>query len=116
MASRKIIETSGPVSFRVLLEDGRYKHCHQDHLRSRVVDDGPPEMSQISVDDSIPFSLPSSDRTSNEIIPEVTEEEQRSVPPEPPDRLQSTERTNSDSSRYPRRQRKPREWFEPGRN
>ena len=28
----KIVESTGPVSFRVLLEDGREWRCHQDHL------------------------------------------------------------------------------------
>ena len=42
----QIVEKTGPVSFRVLLEDGRGKRCHQDQLRARVVDergtDSPP--------------------------------------------------------------------------
>ena len=31
----KIVESTGPVSFRVVLEDGRNRCCHQDQLRSR---------------------------------------------------------------------------------
>ena len=46
----KIVEKSGPVSYHVVLEDGRRKRCHQDQLRSRIVSDGPPEMSEIAVD------------------------------------------------------------------
>ena len=45
----KIVESTGPVSFHVL-EDGRDRRCHQDQLRPRVVEDGPPEMSEMSVD------------------------------------------------------------------
>lgn len=47
---------TGPVSFHVQLEDGRQRRCHQDHLRSRVVDDGTSEMSEVTVDDSFPVS------------------------------------------------------------
>ena len=36
--SGKIIQVTGPVSFRVRLEDGREKRCHQDQLRPRVKD------------------------------------------------------------------------------
>ena len=46
----KIVESTGPVSFHVVLEDGRNRRCHQDQLRPWVVDDGPPEMSEVSVD------------------------------------------------------------------
>ena len=45
----KIVESTGPVSFHVL-EDGHDRRCHQDQLRPRVVEDGPPEMSEMSVD------------------------------------------------------------------
>ena len=54
-----IVETSGPVSFRVLLEDGRCKRCHQDQLRHRFVDDDPPDMTHVPVDESVPIPLPS---------------------------------------------------------
>jgi len=33
----KVVETFDPVSFHVLLEDGRHKRCHQDQLRPIVV-------------------------------------------------------------------------------
>ena len=48
----QVVEMSGPVSFHVLLEDGRRKRCHQDQLRSRVVDDGEPDTSQGKLDQS----------------------------------------------------------------
>ena len=45
----KIVESTGPVSFHVL-EDGHDRRCHQDQLRPRVVEDGPPDVSEMSVD------------------------------------------------------------------
>ena len=60
----RIVEMSGPVSFHVLLEDGRRKRCHQDHLWSKVVDDGDPGTSQGDPDSSFPItSSPSSEET-----------------------------------------------------
>ena len=35
----EIVEVIGPVSFQVLLEDGRRRRCHQDHFRPRIVFD-----------------------------------------------------------------------------
>ena len=43
----KIIEFSGSGSFRVRLEDGGLKRCHQDHIRKRLVEEEP-EMSQLN--------------------------------------------------------------------
>ena len=40
-----IIESSGPVSFKVQLQDGRTISRHQDHLRKRFTED--PEQSDI---------------------------------------------------------------------
>ena len=54
----KIVETSGLVSFHVLLEDGRHKRCHQDQLRPRVVGNRPPHMSLIPLDEDVPISVP----------------------------------------------------------
>ena len=55
----EIVEMSGPVSFHIELEDGRRRRCHQDHLRPRVVEDGGPEMSQLSSEDIFPMPSPS---------------------------------------------------------
>ena len=41
----RIIESSGPVSFKVQLQDGRTISRHQDHLRKRFTED--PEQSDI---------------------------------------------------------------------
>ena len=114
----KIIQRSGPVSFQVLLEDGRRKRCHQDQLRPRVVEDGPPEMSEVPVDadtsdstsTSVPSAADSTVETSSPVLgPDL---------PEPPVPAQSNRTPSSESSvrRYPSRQRKPRVWFEPGKD
>ena len=113
----QVVEMSGPVSFHVLLEDGRRKRCHQDQQRSRVVDDGEPDASQGELDSSFPITSPSS---SVEVppIPRSTEpcqptrsssstESNLSVQPESHATVQPTETTAQ-------RHRKPREWFEPG--
>lgn len=122
----QIVEVSGPVSFHVLLEDGRRKRCHQDHLRFREVDHGLAE-SQTEV--SFPVSSPSS---SEDTVPPRTPEPR---PPESdspgnsgspsPARVHSPaisdwnaqdrpSTSDSISRRYPRRSRRQREWFEPG--
>ncbi len=125
----EIVETSGPVSFHVLLEDGRLKRCHQDQLRPRVVGDGSPEMSQISVDESIPICLPNpadspvsvSHETSRAYqglsLSESPVSAQSAESGQMPDPASSATRTSSSDSvshRYPCRQRKATEWFEPG--
>ena len=119
----QIVDVSGPVSFHVLLEDGRRKRCHQDQLRSRVVDDGDPDTTQGGPDSSFPIASPSSS--------EEAPTPQGAGPPEsrqPTDSSTSTESNTSSptesstpvqptetaAKRYPRRQRRPREWFEPG--
>ena len=109
----KVLETSGPVSFHVLLEDGRCKRCHQDQLRPRVTDDGPPDMSEIPVTLTMP-STPELGTTNTE-----HSNTQMSDTTDSSDTTESTDTTNSSESnvhRYPRRQRKPRERFEPGKN
>ena len=118
----QIVEMTGPVSFQVLLEDGRRKRCHQDQLQSGVVEDGHPDMSQGSSEVDFPFTNPS---FGEENLP-------LSVSTEPPASRQPDDSFASMSSptksnahahpseantqRCPRRQRKQREWFEPGTN
>ena len=46
------MEASGPVSFRVRLEDGRLRRCNQDQIRPRLVENETSEMSQTAVDDT----------------------------------------------------------------
>ena len=112
----QVVEMSGPVSFHVLLEDGRCKRCHQDQLRSRVVDDGEPDASQGELDSSFPITSPSS---SAEVppIPRSTEPCQptrSSLSTDQPESHATVQPTKTTAQRYPQRHRKPREWFEPG--
>ena len=37
----KITKITGPVSYHVLLDDGRKRCCHQDHLHLRVIESNP---------------------------------------------------------------------------
>ena len=55
----RIVEMSGSVLFHMHLEDRRCKRCHQDHLRPRVVEDVGLKMSQVTSDNNIPISSPS---------------------------------------------------------
>ena len=51
----KVVEMTGPVSYRVEMEDGRERRCHQDQVRIRVTAQGIPTNSEekepVSVDD-----------------------------------------------------------------
>ena len=88
----QIIEITGPVSFHVLLEDGRPKRCHQDQLRSRVVDErDPPDTSQGDPDPSFPISAP----TSSKETPPATQD---AGPPEPPQQTDLSTSPSSDSN------------------
>ena len=115
----KIVSRSGPVSFHVLLEDGRQKRCHQDQLRPRLVDDGPPELSEtdvgtLSSEEDSPVSVDTPSEPTTDSHP--TGQDQEPVPPEPPDHKLDSNTTNTHVRRYPHHQRRPREWFEPGKN
>ena len=114
----RIVEMSGPVSFYVLLEDGRRKRCHQDQLRSRVADGGEPGTSQGDPDSSFPVtSFPSSEETP----PQGTEPpdsfqtvDSPTPTPSPTESNTPVQPTETTAQRYPRRQRKPTVRFEPG--
>ena len=121
-----IREMSGPVSFHVELEDGRHKRCHQDHLRFRVVDDGP---AVSAADESIAVGPPAPEVTSDILCPASSDTDPplaqpdaravagstRSSSPSPTVSIPPNT-TESVTSRYPQRNRKSREWFEPGTN
>jgi hypothetical protein len=111
----KIIETSGPVSFHVLLDDGRCKRCHQDHLRSRVTDDGPPDMSEIPVTPTTPETGPEPELTNSDQSNVRTNPTTTSDPTESSDTSDTTNSSDLNICHYPRRQQKPRERFEPGK-
>ena len=116
----EIVEMSGPVSFHVELEDGRRRRCHQDRLRHRVVEDGGPGMSQLSSEDSFPMPSPSiPQETSSDTQapqdngPQVPQQSNRSANPAPQSSPQSAAAETA-THRYPRRNRKTTERFEPG--
>ena len=116
----EIVEMSGPVSFHVELEDGRRRRCHQDHLRPRVVEDGGPEMSQLSSEDSFPMpspSIPQETSSDTQALqdngPQVPQQSNRSANPAPPSSPQSAAAETA-THRYPRRNRKTTERFETG--
>ena len=112
---------SGPVSYHVLLEDGRDRRCHQHQLRSSVVGDGPPEMSEVTVDAGVAGAV-------HTPVEQVESSQEPGSEPQEPE--QSISRLPSSDSRvrsplsvsdlqvrrYPSRHRKPRERFEPGKN
>ena len=111
-----IVQTSGLVTFQVQLEDGRDKKCHIDHLRPRVVDDDSTEFSPVTFDNCVPVCSPSTADTSAETIVESQVPSQgngATLPQQPTERTVSTPTTET-IVRYPRRNRKPREWFEAG--
>ena len=116
----RIIELSGPVSCRVRLEDGRLRRCHQDHLRSRLVDDGISDTSPTVPDDGVPIS-PTSAGTANEMVeaavvpPPVSGEAEPPPQPSTPPESISPPTSESRERRYPHRHRKAREHFEPGK-
>ena len=89
----KILETSGPVSFHVILEDGRHKRCHQDQLRPRVVGNGPPEMSQIPLDKDVSISLPISAESGIETSPVAIAPDQGSGLPQVSEQTQLSTQT-----------------------
>ena len=106
----RVVGTTGPVSFHVLLEDGRSKRCHQDQLRHRTTDDGPPEMS------SIPLTLPTPTAETETVEPESSNSDIRAPTLSSFDSIDTSVQSDSNVRRYPHRQRKPRERFEPGMN
>ena len=111
----QIVEMTGPVSFRVLLEDGRRKRCHQDQLRSRVVDNEGPDMSCGDPDSSFPIPGPSSSEESPPIPQDMEPPEPTDLPTSSPTESSTNNQpTETTARRYPQRQRRPRERFEPG--
>ena len=118
----KILDMSGPLSFRVQLEDGRQRCCHQDHLCLREVEGAmSSDMSQIAPEDTILISP----TTTSESRDPVTTSVSSGTPPEagpPTEQTESPATTsqpsagNPSAQRYPHRNRKPRDHFEPGIN
>ena len=72
-------QKTGPVSFRVKLNDGRMRRCHQDQLRKRTVE--MPQELPTDSDDTIPSASspePSTASTESIATTETTSTEQSS--------------------------------------
>ena len=118
----KILDVSGPVSFRVQLEDGRQRRCHQDHLRLREVEGAmSSDMSQIAPEDSILISPTTTSESRDPVMTSVSSGTPPEVGPpteqtESPTTTSQPSASNPSAQRYPRHNRKPRDHFEPGIN
>ncbi len=111
-----IQKKTGPVSFHVLLTDGRERRCHQDQLRLRTVDvqipDRPVELDDLAISASPEVATPTASSstfsTSNEAgtsstTPTVTE----SVPPMVADSGATVTAPTPARKAYPKRTRTP---------
>ena len=57
-----VMESSGPVSFKVQLQNGRTISCHQDHLRRQFTED--PEQSELPLcEDDLDITIGASGMT-----------------------------------------------------
>lgn len=96
----RVVGKTGPVSFHVLLEDGRSKCCHQDQLCHKITADGPQEMSEIPLTLLTPIAETVEPESSNSHVRTLT------LSPTSPD---SIDTSDSNVRHYPCHQRKPRE-------
>ena len=105
-----IVSEKSGVSYKVCLEDGRFKHCHQNHLRSRVVEKN---LSEIAADDTRPTEadIPMTQSSPATSIEAPTVPNEQSTTSEP---TESNDATELNERRYPLRTRRPREHYEPG--
>ena len=106
----KITEITGPVSYHVLLDDGRQQCCHhQDQLHLRVIESNPWSESDeeaASMDLSIPFSSSEEAPTS----PGVAE-----VDPHSPEEMSDSSEaqgTGDQACHYPQRSLAPPERYQ----
>lgn len=113
--SGHIIESSGPVSFKVQLQDGRTISRHQDHLRKRFTED--PEQSDIPLcEDDMDIEIGASGTTTT--TSDTTSEQERTpvVQETMPTVGQNSETVtpppeSAMTRRYPSRTRKPPERY-----
>ena len=120
---------TGPVSFKVLLQDGRNRRCHQDQVRKRVVSvsnspsspvvESPAPVPETNSTSASVSETSVSDSTSTEIQPEkcpsheVTPSIANSTPPVESTSEESTNKPDSQPKIYPARNRKPVIRYEP---
>ena len=111
----KILETTGPLSFRVQLEDNRVVRCHQDHLRPRETQEtSVQESSQILEDAPIPLETSSSEESVSP-SPAATTPEGSQSSTFANSRLQSESLSESTTTTrvYPKRAHVPPQRYEP---
>ena len=132
----KIEQVTGPLSFRVQLNDGQIRRCHQDHLKHRSID---PKSNLEQSREDIQFGgVPISTSSDSSPVAETPPESENETPHrsenetthqsenETPPLLEETARastvrttapvgtpTTSTARAYPRRARVPPERFEP---
>ena len=111
----KIAQVTGPVSFRVLLDDGRERRCHQDQIRSRVADGS----QQLSIELQDPsadvIDTPSPESIAVDTTVEGDHEIVQSplINTTPESSLPMSASASSITRSYPQRNRKPPERFKP---
>ena len=102
----QITKVTGPVSFHVVLDDGRHKRCHQNQLKFRET----PVMEADNYDD---IPVVSAD---TEAVPEVVPATNTGTTTEQQDDVELTQTHTNPTlmgNRYPRRDRQPRQFTEP---
>ena len=108
-----IIRTTGPVSFRVQLEDGREWQCHQDHLCQAE----PVIQPAITPDKVVASDFGPDSSTSDSDITLASDGPGESEDPDTgdtPNQSAAAAQTNSPTARaYPTRVRLPPQRFEP---
>ena len=105
-----IVESTGPVSFRVLLGDGHEWRCHQDHLHQ--ADQPSSRMGGVIASDFMADSNIGSD--TSPATEELLESNKESIEPTWRDSLeQSTVTAPTIARAYPKRMRVPLQQFEP---
>jgi len=115
---------TGPVSFHVLLTDGRERRCHQDQIRLRTVDVPVPEKPLDLEDIAIPMptpdvatpttviATPTSSTSVESNTTTTTPTEAESVPSATDSKVTGSAPESSRKT-YPRRTRVPLDWYEP---
>ena len=120
--SGKILKKTGPVSYRVRLENGKERRCHQDQVRKRSVTIQQESPCVLDTPDLvIPMPegivLPSNDSTSSKSNSSSTPATNESMQPTPssvaPASPNKTVDTTSKEKVYPKRNRVPVVRFEP---
>lgn len=95
--SGHILKSSGPVSFKVQLQNGKMIRCHQDQLRSRFTENPQQKDIPLFEDDDVNI-IPSSPNSAPVVL-------------EPPSTESAPQPATGGANRYPSRIRRPPERF-----